>query len=134
MFKPVIELKDRRAHIETLLLGGYEHNSSMLSVLLTNLILSSFDNEYVISSEIPLYYFTKEAEFLKHAKLTDEEAKTVKSLYAKCARRHPHGRTLNYAFLPVFLEKAIELISKLQRDCSDDAPSSRIVTNRSRKA
>ena len=28
----------------------------------------------------------------------------------------------------------MEAISKLQRDCSDDASSSRIVTNRSRKA
>ena len=54
LFKPVIELNDRRSHVETWLLGGYEHNSSMLNVLLTNLILTSFDNEYVISSEIPL--------------------------------------------------------------------------------
>ena len=107
MFKPVISLNDRRAHVETWLLGGYEHRTSMLCILLSDMLFTSFDDEYVFNAEIPRHYFFNRAEWLKREKLSDSETQAVKALFEKCAKKHPSGSCLNYAFLPDFLKRTM---------------------------
>ncbi len=107
MFKPVVGLDDRRAHVDTWFLGGYEHRTSMLAVLLSDHILTHFDNEYIFRAELPLYYFQKRAVELKGEELSEEESWAIKVLFRRCAARHPTGRTFAYAFLPIFLQKTM---------------------------
>ena len=107
MHRPVERLDDRRTLVEIWLLGGYEHNSAMLDVLLTDMIFSELDNDYIFRTEIPHGLFQNHARCLKGKELTEEEKGKVTKLFRKCAGRHPHGGALNYAFLPVYLHKTV---------------------------
>lgn len=105
MNRPVVRLDDRRTHVDTWLLGGYEHRSSMLDVLLTDMIFTELDNDYIFRSQIPDFHFRNRAQELKGALLSEEEKARVKSFSKKCALGHPHGGSLNFAYLPVFMNK-----------------------------
>ena len=123
MFKPVISLNDRRAHVETWLLSGYEHRTSMLCILLSDMLFTRFDDEYVFNAEIPRHYFFNRAEWLKGEKLSDSETQNVKALFERCAKKHPTSSCLNYAFLPNFLKKTVGTAQNMETVLSRIASS-----------
>ena len=103
--RPVGGLDDGRTHVELWLLSGREHRSSMLEVLLTDLMHTAIDDEGLLSSPPPAFLFRDRAAELKGAPLTDGERARALRFGARRRAGHVRGICLNRSFLPAYLHR-----------------------------
>ena len=105
LFKPIVSLEDKRANVDTWMLTGKKHDSSMLCVLLADLMITRL-GKYSFYPNAQLDSLLSRAEQLKNDKLTEGEKSSVRALQ-KHIRNKKRRNFLVKSFAPLAMKDII---------------------------